>query len=420
MTTQPLPERPNLEQLKHQAKTLLRSAREKDPAALARFRTLPAFAGQSDAALAHAPLALHDAQSVIAREHGFPSWNALRERVEELTLAFEAALEQFVAAATEGRTERAARLLALHPRIARASFHAALVLGDAPFIEARLGENPALATTGSGPRGWQPLHYVCHSTAHGGAPERLAGLAAIARRLLSLGADPNLRFPWRHHGVQRPVLWGAAVFARALPLAQVLLEAGASPNDGVTLPLAAAAGDLPVLELLRTHGVDVNSAWATDGSAALYAILHWAKNADGVRWLLQHGAQPDPVFAPNGETPLHVIARQWDAASAELFVRYGADPDTFDWRLVSAQVPAARKTFLDDARKRRGRDAASSQEDNLSVRMASAALSAFTIPDDILSMITERARPGASLIVSDRELPLHENGSGTEFVVLTK
>ena len=191
---------------------------------------------------------------------------------------------------------------------------------------ARLGENPALATTGSGPRGWQPLHYVCHSTAHGGAPERLAGLAAIARRLLSLGADPNLRFPWRHHGVQRPVLWGAAVFARALPLAQVLLEAGASPNDGVTLPLAAAAGDLPVLELLRTHGVDVNSAWATDGSAALYAILHWAKNADGVRWLLQHGAQPDPVFAPNGETPLHVIARQWDAASAELFVRYGADP----------------------------------------------------------------------------------------------
>jgi hypothetical protein len=35
-------------------------------------------------------------------------------------------------------------------------------------------------------------------------------------------------------------------------------------------------------------------------------------------------------------------------------------------------------------------------------------------------MITERARPGASLIVSDRELPQNENGSGTEFVVLTQ
>lgn len=99
-------------------------------------------------------------------------------------------------------------------------------------------------------------------------------------------------------------------------------------------------------------------------------------------------------------------------------MRYGEDPNTFDWRLVSAQVPAAGKTFLDDVRKRRGDAAAPAG--NLSVRMATAALSAFTIPDDIMSMISERARPGASLIVSDRELPDHENGSGTEFVVLTK
>jgi hypothetical protein len=99
-------------------------------------------------------------------------------------------------------------------------------------------------------------------------------------------------------------------------------------------------------------------------------------------------------------------------------MRYGEDPNTFDWRLVSAQVPAAGKTFLDDVRKRRSDPA--TPAGNLSVRMANAALSAFTIPDDIMSMISERARPGASLIVSDRELPDHENGSGTEFVILTK
>ena len=34
--------------------------------------------------------------------------------------------------------------------------------------------------------------------------------------------------------------------------------------------------------------------------------------ADGVRWLLDHGADPDPVFADNGETPLHVVAASWD------------------------------------------------------------------------------------------------------------
>jgi len=33
----------------------------------------------SDVDLARKTLALHDAQSVIAREHGFETWNALRE-----------------------------------------------------------------------------------------------------------------------------------------------------------------------------------------------------------------------------------------------------------------------------------------------------------------------------------------------------
>ena len=94
MTATQLPERPNLEQLKRQAKDLLRSARANDPAALARFRILAAFGGMSEADLARRTLALHDAQSVIAREHGFESWNVLRERVEELTLEFGGAVER--------------------------------------------------------------------------------------------------------------------------------------------------------------------------------------------------------------------------------------------------------------------------------------------------------------------------------------
>ena len=80
MAATQLPERPNLEQLKRQAKDLLRSAREGNSEAFARFRILPAFSQSTGEQLARAPLALHDAQSVIAREHGFDSWNALRER----------------------------------------------------------------------------------------------------------------------------------------------------------------------------------------------------------------------------------------------------------------------------------------------------------------------------------------------------
>ena len=94
MTTQQLPERPNLEQLKRQAKDLLRSAHQKDLAALARFRSLPTLTEKSDADLIHFNFALHDAQSVIARELGFASWNTLRERVEELTLAFDDAVTE--------------------------------------------------------------------------------------------------------------------------------------------------------------------------------------------------------------------------------------------------------------------------------------------------------------------------------------
>lgn len=323
--SRPLPDSPDLDQLRKQAKELLRAARAAEPTALTRFRILPSLAQAGDDALAHARLALHDAQSVIAREHGFPSWNALRERVEELTLGFDDAVREFVEAATDGRSTRALRLLALHPRIAGASFHTALVLGDVATADSHLSRRPALARESGGPRGWEPLHYVCYTSLAESSVADADGLVAIARRLLDAGADPNTRFPWLHHGVRRPVLWGAARVTRSLPLAELLLQRRADPNDGVTLPLSASAGDVAALELLRAHGADPNQPWATDGSASLYAILQWSTTSTGVQWLLDHGANPDPVFAANGETPLHVVARRWDDALAERLVERGAD-----------------------------------------------------------------------------------------------
>ncbi|HEX4139313.1 MAG TPA: hypothetical protein VHY09_03130 [Candidatus Methylacidiphilales bacterium] len=78
-----LPARPSLEQLKKLAKDLVKAHEEKQPAALALIREhLPAAAGKPDEELARYLFALHDAQSVIARQHGFANWNALREAVE--------------------------------------------------------------------------------------------------------------------------------------------------------------------------------------------------------------------------------------------------------------------------------------------------------------------------------------------------
>lgn len=338
MTTQPLPERPNLEQLKHQAKSLLHSAQRKDSAALERFRALPAFSPKSDDELARLTFALHDAQSVIAREHGFASWNSLRERVEELTLELAGAVQQFVEAAVDGRTDRAERLLGLYPRIADASFHTALVLGDAVAIESRLKQRPNLAKEKGGPRGWEPLLYVCHSTLHRNRPTRADGLVAIARQLLQLGADPNTRFPWLHHGVRRPALWGAACVTRVLPLVDLLIEFGAQPNDGVTLTIAASGPDVPLLERLVAQGADVNFPWATDGASPLYAILNWVREPDGPLWLLAHGANPNAIFRANGETPLHVVARKGEVVVAEQLVKRGA---LIDARRADGRTPYA-------------------------------------------------------------------------------
>lgn len=325
MQTPQLPERPDLAQLKRQAKDLLRSARAREADALARFRTLPAYARQRDNDQLAASVALHDAQSVIARELGFASWPALVERVEELTLDFGAAVVEFIQAATEVQPERAERMLKVHPRIASGDVHAALLLGALRHIESALSDGTLVPTKAGGPRAWEPLLYLCHTSLAFGPATRRDGIVRCAKLLLAAGADPNARYPWLHHGVQRAALWGAVCVTQLLPLAELLLEAGANPNDGVTFPLEAGGGNITALELLHAHGADVNQPWASDGASTLYAILQWADTPVGVRWLLQHGADPDPVFAANGETPLHVVARRWDAELAELLVKRGAN-----------------------------------------------------------------------------------------------
>ena len=81
-----LPARPSLEQLKKLAKDLVKDHHDKQPAALALIgRHLPALSGKSEQEIAGYPFALHDAQSVIARQYGFASWNELDAHVEALS-----------------------------------------------------------------------------------------------------------------------------------------------------------------------------------------------------------------------------------------------------------------------------------------------------------------------------------------------
>src|SRR5262245_4264857 len=325
MAPRDLPARPNLDNLKKQAKSLLDAATARDPEGLRRFGILPSLSGKSLEEIAASGLALHDAQSAIAREYGFASWNALREEVESRTLTFEVALDEFIRCATGGALGRAERLLALHPGIATATLQTALVLGDATAVEDRLRQHPGRAVEPGGPSNWEPLLYVCHTCMHKSVPTRLDGLVTIARRLCALGANPNAEYHWNWHPeLPRTALWGALCAVKHLPLAEVLLEAGANPTDGVSTHIAGGGGNIAVLELLHHHRVTVNGS--AGGVPPLVYMMQWATDAAGPRWLLEHGADPNLAWGPSDEAPLHVAARRWDVALVEALVQHGADP----------------------------------------------------------------------------------------------
>jgi hypothetical protein len=324
MPSRELPARPNLEQLKKQAKTLLDDAKARNPEALGRFAVLPSLAGKAGDHIAASDLALHDAQSVIAREHGFASWNALREEVESRTMSFDAAVDEFIRCATGGATGRAERLLALHPRIASATLHAVLVLGDAVGVENRLKDHPELVDRPAGPQNWEPLLYVCHTSLQKSVPARLDGLVAIARHLCALGANPNAEYHWNWHPeLPRTALWASVCVVNHLPLADVLLEAGANPTDGVTSHIAGGGGNLAALELLNRYGMNVNGI--PGGVPPLVYMMGWGDNPAGPYWLLDHGADANLGWGADGEAPLHVAARRWDVPMVERLVEHGAD-----------------------------------------------------------------------------------------------
>jgi ankyrin repeat protein len=69
------PVRPNLDQLKHQAKDLLRAVQQNDPAAIAELRKH--HPRQGTKAIEPADAKLADAQAALARSYGLPSWPRL-------------------------------------------------------------------------------------------------------------------------------------------------------------------------------------------------------------------------------------------------------------------------------------------------------------------------------------------------------
>jgi hypothetical protein len=70
---------PNLENLKKQAKLILRWHREQHYPVAAQIRgQLPRFVNMPDSEILAASFKLSDAQEMVARQHGFDSWKAMK------------------------------------------------------------------------------------------------------------------------------------------------------------------------------------------------------------------------------------------------------------------------------------------------------------------------------------------------------
>ena len=328
----------DLARARREAKALLSAARAGDAAA--RERMLAA----RPAADAHA-LRLADAQLVIARELGARSWPALVRDAQARAMARGERARTLVEWATSGRRDDAEALLALDPGLARVALDAALVLGDAERVGAALAGDPGVAGRALGLHGWQPLLYVAYSAFLGG--ERTDGLVACAETLLRAGADPDAA--WEDDAYDRmTALHGAAGLAHEPRLTALLLTAGADPDDGRSLRVAAGAQDPACLELLLDAGALVQGAMALAHAAQRGRLrtarvlldrgprewgerenaLQWAvrseASAEMVRLLVEHGADLEASFDGTGRTPYGVAVRSGRPDLAELLASLGA------------------------------------------------------------------------------------------------
>jgi ankyrin repeat protein len=378
-----LPDDPNLEQLRKQARDLRDLAGAGIPGALE-------LVGTHHPRGAHA-VTLSGAQLVVARHYGFGSWADLirhlelieRYRREPDTVDQTSDLaDEFLALAclrygddSPERWRKAARLLAEQPALPASSIHVAAAVADVAALRALLSADPSLARREGGPFGWEPLLYLAYAR-HDPSLTQAATLGA-ARLLLEHDADPNAGYLW--HGLYPPftALTGALGSGSAeqpehphgIALASLLLEHGADANDGQALYNRQFGDDDRHLVLLFEHGLGrgdggpwrARSGPNADSPAELlrgqfwWAIVHDLRDRAGL--LVEHGAdfltpyrtylgRPTGLRNCDGRTPAEVAALSGNPELAAWLVSVGAVPPRAEGAdgLIAAALAGDRDT----------------------------------------------------------------------------
>ena len=289
----------------------------------------------------------------------------------------------------------AMRLLERHPEIARANFFTAIVCGDLEAVTGALAADPGLAVRANsgasperagvggendlvkrdwGPKGWDPLLYLCFTRL--ALPAVQENAVAIAKLLLDLGANPNAYF-MAGNSRYTPLVGAIGEGEEGRPahlqrdaLVRLLLERGADPYDvQVAYNIHFGGKVLWYLKLVYEHtrrhgrGADWNDPeWRMfdqggygTGSYWHLAIAIEHNDLELAEWCLAHGATPNPAppTARGGWTrPLYEEALiRGRLELAELLVKHGAvrttqppDPDvTLVAACARADLPAIRR-----------------------------------------------------------------------------
>lgn len=302
-----LPARPDLEQLRHQAKDLLRDAQRGDPRAAACLR-----------AISPRPI-LASAQLAVAREYGFDSWPQLKREVERREILNSRDLS------------RLSSLLAQDPDLAVAP----------------------LSNWSDHPLGANPLNYVAmirfdHERL--GLPADLPGTGRVAAALIEAGAHVE----GMPGDFETPLItaasYGDTEVARVLIDAGANLEARAADRGAVpgstALMHAAVFGNTDVLDLLvsagaRPHGIESAAAvgdisdWLTPDTPLQARIRALGFAADHQRLevidqLIAAGTPVDAVDELFGRHALRLAAENGRARSVRRLLEHGADPNLRD------------------------------------------------------------------------------------------
>jgi len=203
-----------------------------------------------------------------------------------------------------------------------------------------LERDPASATATSPPYGGNALVYLCLSKYLRLDGARSDRFLRAATALLDAGADPNSGF-WTkgEHPEFETALYGAAGVAHHPEMTRLLLERGANPNDVEVVYHSPEAYDNRAMQLV------VETGKLTAESLALMLIRkHDWHDYEGVKYLLEHRADPNFRWRHGWCAVHHAIARDNGRELIEALLDHGADP-TLPGRdgLESAVALAARR-----------------------------------------------------------------------------